>query len=468
RDDRWQRGRQAPALASLAPLGKLAAELVPDLADELAAWWPSAGALDGSLQVQGRWPSMRSQGTLNSAGVRAPAGALKQLRASWRTGDDADAPLSLQLDAQGVQAGTLVLDQLQAQASGSLKQHQLRLQADSPLKPPAWADQLLGPAGSGTRLVLNGRGSWLVQDGGRRWQVQALNLQGGARDGIGGTRPWLQATGLGGELRLDADGAPQALQLNPGRLQLLSTGLAWPAEKGDADIVLERGSGDLTLTDDLGAVTTLGISDLRLALSAHDGLWQFAQGLAGRSIGQMAGAQVLRTSADKRWPGPDATLQGVIESRVSNLGVWGAWVPPGWRLTGALHTTASVGGRLGAPELRGEMTGSALGVRNVLQGVALSDGELAITLGGDKARIERFQFKGGDGTLTLAGDAMLGATPALQLALTAERFRLLGRIDRRIVTSGQARLQLQAAQLKLDGRFQVDEGLIDISQGGAP
>ncbi len=241
------------------------------------------------------------------------------------------------------------------------------------------------------------------------------------------------------------------------------------AERLDADIVLERGGGDLAITDELGQTQGLGLTELRLALSAHDGRWQFAQGLAGRSIGAIAGAQVLQADARQRWPGRDATLQGVLEAQVANLGVWGTWVPPGWRLAGQLHTSASFGGTLGAPQLRGSMRGSGIAVRNLLQGIQLQDGELAIALDGDTARIERLHFKGGDGgTLALSGQATLGATPSATVDLVAERFRLLGRVDRRLLTSGRARARLDAEQLAVDGDFRIDEGMIDISRGGAP
>jgi translocation and assembly module TamB len=518
-DDRWQLTLDAPHLASWAPLGAVLAEIDPDL----AAAWPSAGQLSGQLQVQGRWPAMRTQGELKSQGLRTPSASLAQAQASWRTGDDIDAPLALQLEASGLRAGNQAIDRLTANASGSLKRHTLRFLADSPAKPPAWTENLLGAAGTGTRLDGEARGGWTPAEGGGTWRLADLTVRGGARDARGGSRPWLAANGLSGELRLDRDGAPQSLQLQPGRVQLLTTALNWQAlrwqaaattpaapaqlavqaeletidvakllaraqpqmgwggnltlggridiraaDKVDADIVLSRGDGDLTLTDDLGGVQALGITDIRLALGVHDGLWQFAQGLAGRSIGEMAGAQVVRSTPERRWPAADSPLQGVIESRVANLNIWGAWVPPGWHLSGALRTTASVGGTLGAPELRGEMRGDGLGARNVLQGIHLSDGELAIALGGDKATIERLVFKGGDGQLTVTGGATLGSSPALAVQLAAERFRLLGRLDRRIVASGKADLQLDASRLAATGRFTVDEGLIDISQRDAP
>ena len=526
--ERWQLQWQAPALAALAPLGRLAAELDP----ALAAYWPEAGAMSGDLQANGRWPAWRTRGELQAQGLRKGTLGLQTAQLSWSTGDSADAPLTLRLQASGLTDAEKRLDQLTASLSGSLRQHQLDILLDSPAQPPAWTENLLGPAGTGTRLQISGQGQWLAARPagspadaiGRPpgvWRLQGLQVQGGARDKQGGSRPWLAAQGLGAELQLDAQGRPQSLQLAPGRVQLLDTALRWReaawqagpdgqpgrwdlaaelerfnvaallaraqpnqgwggdlsvgghidvhrSARFDADLVLERLAGDLTLTDDLGATQALGVTDLRLALTAHDGLWQFAQGMAGRSLGEMAGAQVLRTSAGLTWPAADAALQGVVEARVANLGIWGTWVPPGWRLAGQLRTSASFGGSRSAPEVRGEMVGSGLGLRNLLQGVSVSDGDLAITLSGDTARIERFRFKGGDGQLSLSGQATLGAKPAADVSVLADHFRVLGRIDRRLVASGQARLQLDAERLRLDGSFGIDEGLIDLSQGDAP
>ncbi|MGZ5268009.1 MAG: translocation/assembly module TamB domain-containing protein, partial [Caldimonas sp.] len=45
---------------------------------------------------------------------------------------------------------------------------------------------------------------------------------------------------------------------------------------------------------------------------------------------------------------------------------------------------------------------------------------------------------------------------------------MLGRVDRRIVTSGNAALRLDATTLQLDGAFAVDEGLIDFTRSDAP
>ena len=243
--------------------------------------------------------------------------------------------------------------------------------------------------------------------------------------------------------------------------------VATPTPNFRADIVIERVAGDLTVTDELGT-QALGLTDLRVALNADNGVWNFTQALAGKTLGVAAGAVVARTSPQAIWPSADTPIQGVIELQVANLGTWGTWVPPGWRIDGALRTSASIGGRFGAPEYTGEIAGTRLAVRNFLQGVNVSEGDVLISLQGSSARIERFTARAGAGNIRLEGNASLGEAPKAQVKLTADKFQLLGRVDRRIVASGQAQLRLDKETLALDGDFNVDEGLIDFTRSDAP
>ncbi len=537
---------------SQAPSGQLDVELAWPELDRLRPWvaWmqrqagvpadgPLVGAMNGRARFEGRWPALRSNGELKLQRLRAGPLALAQADARWMTGDQAEAPLELTLSAQALELAPWRLDRVQARVSGSLAQHRLELDVEGPARPAAWTEGVLGPLGNGTRLVANAYGSWRALTGASSardampppegpgaasvWQWERLQLRGGARDAPEGTAAWVQATDLAGRVWIDARGRPQAVRAEPGRVQLLATGLRWsvarwarsgataaslatlqlqgeletfdvarllrrmqPAmgwvgdltiggrfdvradDRFDADVVLERLGGDLAVTDELGERLALGLTELRLALGAHDGLWQFAQGLAGERIGQVAGAQLVRTTADARWPHGPSALQGVIEARVDQLGVWGTWLPPGWRLNGRLHTSATLAGRLDEPQLRGRMRGTGLGLRHALHGVNLADGELDIDLQGDTARIQQLRLRGGDGWLTAQGGAELGAQPQLRLQLAAERFRLLGRVDRRIVTSGKADVRLSQRTLQVGGELRVDDGWIDVSRGDAP
>jgi translocation and assembly module TamB len=157
-----------------------------------------------------------------------------------------------------------------------------------------------------------------------------------------------------------------------------------------------------------------------------------------------------------------------MELDVANLGAWGTWIPAGWRLGGHLKTSALFAGRFGAPEVTGNVEGSALSVRNFLEGVNVSDGEVSISLRGDSAHIDRFTAKGGTGSITIEGGAALGAAPSAQLQIQADRFVLLGRVDRRIVISGSAQLGFSGDALSVTGAFSIDEGLVDFTRSDAP
>ncbi len=290
-------------------------------------------------------------------------------------------------------------------------------------------------------------------------------------DWLAGSGPRTQQLDVQAELEPLAV-APLLQRLQPdfgwsGDLQMTGRIVMRQTENFNADIVFERASGDLKVTDDAGT-QPLGLTDLRLGLNAQDGVWSFTQGLAGKQLGVAAGAVVVRTSPQSAWPEASAPLQGVLEAQVANLGTWGPWVPPGWRLGGRLGVTASLGGTFGAPEYTGEMRGSGISVRNLLQGVDVTDGELGITLEGETARIRTFTAKAGDGRVDLSGDATFGGNPRAQLSLLADKFQVLGRVDRRVVASGDARLTLDRDTLQLNGKLRVDEGLFDFTRGDAP
>ncbi|MEY2892766.1 MAG: hypothetical protein RJA98_2674 [Pseudomonadota bacterium] len=517
--ERWSAEIDAPQLASLAPWAAMFSAAPRGPAPALA------GSLQGSAQLQGRWPAVRSSGNLSADTLRWQGSTAQQLQASWQAGSSSDDAINLQLSSGPLRQGNAGLESAQLAITGTLRQHRISGTVESTALPPAWTELLLAapPVAAGTTrhsvAQLDAHGELLshATRGPSGWhgvldaftlrshgptatpllrtQAQALSLdwldtplrlqlQPGRAELLGTAVRWKnvmwQAAGpLGQAPQLDLDGELETLAVAP-LLARLQPDFGWGGDlqvgaqiklrstpQVTADIVFERLRGDLSVTDDAG-VQALGLTDLRLALNAQDHVWSFTQALAGKTVGVAAGAVITRTTPDAPWPGPQSPLSGVFEAQVANLGTWGAWVPTGWRLGGALRTSATLSGRLGAPEYTGEMRGNQLSVRNVLQGVNVSEGEVAIALQGASARIDTFTAKAGAGTLKLEGDASLGETPRADLRLTADKVALLGRVDRRIVTSGNARLLLDATTLGLTGAFKIDEGLIDFSRGDAP
>ncbi len=518
--DHWRVELKADQLGNWAPL----ARLHPALAD----WVPRAGSAQAVATGDGRWPALRTEGSAQLSQVLVGPLSLARANANWRLDTRSpgrgEQPLSLLLDGAGLQLGARRAEQLHAELQGTLAHHSLALSGALPLMPPRAVEQVLGiAAAAGTRLQLRAQGAWRPDaGGGGRWQAQGAQLRVGAWDGRSdSTQPaagWADASGLNAELHFNAAGALLTAHADPGRLRLADAvalrwdavdvdlqgqqpqlqlradiepfaaaplmARAWPAmgwqgdlrlaarvdiragDKVDADIVFERRDGDLHVASGEG-VQLLGLSEFRLAVAAHEGLWVFTPTFRGRSLGEISGQARLQTTADARWPLPNAALSGQLQVQVADIGIWGAWVPPGWHLSGALNGAAALGGTFSKPEYTGQLAGRGLGVRNLLEGVNVSDGQMVIQLDGDKAQVESFTVKGGEGTLKVTGSATFAEAAQARLQIQADRFRVLGRVDRQLSVSGKADL-VMADSLKLDGRLSVDEGLFDASRGGAP
>ncbi len=238
------------------------------------------------------------------------------------------------------------------------------------------------------------------------------------------------------------------------------------------DAQLARTGGDLSVSDVVqdpgGARQALGLTAALLQVHAEGVRWQADAELAGTRLGELSGHWLAEAPSPASLPTADSPLRGTVKAHVADLNVWGAWLPPGWRLGGELRTEFALGGRWGAPRLTGQLTAQQLVIRNALQGVYAHDGDVALRLTGDQAQIERFHILGGNGDLSLTGSANLGAVPVAKLQLQANQFQLLGRIDRKIVASGTAGLQLGAEAIRIDGKLKIDEGLFDLSKGDAP
>lgn len=524
-DDRWRARIDAPSLERLAPLIAVA---TPPGGRAPAV----AGRLQGELDLDGRWPRVRSQGSLQAASLVWPGVRLREAQGRWQLGTAPGAPMTARVTMKDLLLGTgeqvRQVPALSLALDGTAQRHRLALDTQVAAAPPAWADPARSPAPAGgpatgprTALRLRAEGALTLAGDDLRsaagWQGRIEELDArepGARSAL------LHAAGLRLALQGATASRPAAARLEPGRVELLGgalrwSRLSWQGAQGrapaavDADVVLEPlqvvpllarlqpdagFAGDLvvggrlllrtapTLRADLRlqrergdlAVRTaerafaLGLSELRLAVLGEAGRWNAQARVAGRAVGQVDAGVVTRAVGDSPWPSAESPLEGTLRLQVAELGLYDPWLPVGWRVDGQLQADARLGGRLGAPEVRGRLTGQRLAVSNFLQGVRVRDGELAATLDGERARIERFVARAGDGVLRIEGGAELGAKPTALLNVTAERFRALGRVDRLVDVSGGAQVRLDAQRLAVNGRFKVDRGLVDLGRSDAP
>lgn len=430
----------------------------------------------------------------------------------------------LALQVQGQRA-----EFVRAQVDGTLAEHRIDIAGAAALLPPADVLKALGVGTpKGSRLQLQAQGGWRSDGatGGGRWQARLQRLLLGGWDGNNSAAAplqlWAQLRDVDAAFDFAAGGTLKAISAAPGRavfgdvmalrweavsvqfgagpggrtdvqlradiepfrvvplLKRVQSGTGWEGdlrlaarldvragERFEADAVFEREGGDLHINGSEGLLL-MGLTELRLGVVARDGRWTLTPVFRGRSLGEVSGSLQLQASREARVPPSDAPLSGSVQARVADIGIWGPWVPAGWRLGGELRTQVALGGTLKDPRLTGDLSGSKLGVRNLLQGVNIQDGQLALKLDGDRARIEAFTMKSGDGQLAISGEAQLGTEPRLRLVAEATRFRVIGRVDRQAVASGSATLNLSRERGALDGRFRIDEGFFDAGASDAP
>ncbi|MFG6414893.1 translocation/assembly module TamB domain-containing protein [Roseateles sp. DC23W] len=466
-------------VAALGKLGKLAPKAMP------AAVWQLGGSGNATLKA-----------------VSAPNLSVESAKARWALplpGEGGDAPLMLQLEAGGVRQPQVQLKLVKLELQGKRSAHEMKvqlagrvprdpqdlnlgatLQAQGGWDGSAWTGRIarldvaplrpntpatLAASNVALRVGLGDDGLQVSAEPGRaevggafvRWQT--LSWRGGNKpEGRADLQledlavapllaRWQPDFGWGGDLRVTGHAS---LLLN---------------DRLSGEILLERQGGDLHVTDEFGT-RSLGLSDLRLAVNVNDGVWTIAQGLAGRELGSLGGAITLRPTG--LLPDAQTPVEGVLQANVAQLATWGAWVPAGWRLAGRAAAEMQLSGRAGAPQLNGRIEADGLALRHLLYGVDFTEGRFALDLKGQHAELTRLEAKGGDGWLRASGRAELGAQPTAHIELKADKLRVLSRVDRRIVASGEATLDLDDKGLNLVGKLRADEGLIDFTRGDAP
>ena len=480
-----------------------------------------------------------------------PQFKLAKLQWNAHGSTDPQAPLDAAITLVDGQVGVARITHAQATLTGTLAQHQLQVDGDAPVSPPAWLAHLanIGNANA-TRLDALLQGRWqpeavntpawqahlaqfdlraatdpkaaspnaspasaaatasaasaptvvnpnwvhvkpfdlsLSRDAAGDWQT--LRVSAGAAEFAGLTLNWLPsfwsaaaAPGASPHWAVDATLAPFSVAQLLARAQ---PDLGWHGDlqmnaqlhaafDGQWHIAgqLARTGGDLSVSelvqDPTANKQALGLTKASASVKAEGMNWVADADIAGTRLGELTGHWTAESPSPASLPTAGSPLHGNVKAHVEDLNVWGAWLPPGWRLAGELRTDLALSGRWGDPKLTGEITATRLAIRNALEGVYGHDGDVAIRLTGDHAQVERFHLLGGNGELSITGSASLGAAPVAKLALQAKQFQLLGRIDRKIVASGDMALQLGEDAIKVDGKLGIDEGLFDLSKGDAP
>ncbi|MFC7517343.1 translocation/assembly module TamB domain-containing protein [Herbaspirillum sp. GCM10030257] len=408
-----------------------------------------------------------------------------------------DAGLVLDLTARDLRSGDIRLGKVDVAINGSYAQHTVRLGTDGRLR------------GARLDLTLAAQGALRQQKQGFQWDGVVQNLQnkglpefslaapvkldvapghlvlGTARLSFADAHIDVQGIDYS-DGRLRSEGAFSALDIGrvlalqeqiTGTKPPLDTNLvldgSWNvtlADRADGFVLVERRRGDIRLPGPV-ANNALGLNalSLRADLQGQEVVLNARAGT--QQIGSLEGqGKISLQQRDGSWTvSPDAPVNGRVTASIPRLSNLAALAGPRIALNGQVALDVSVNGSLSDPRLSGYINGDRLALTLYEQGVRLNDGTARIVLDNNIVDLRQVMFRGGDGTLTIAGRIPLtNEARDLQATITADKLQLLASPAGQLTVSGQAIAARVNEQLQVTGKFDVDRALFSLPEKSAP
>ncbi|WP_151448253.1 translocation/assembly module TamB domain-containing protein [Lacisediminimonas profundi] len=399
-----------------------------------------------------------------------------------------EAPLQIDLQARSLADGARKLDTLAIAADGSTSRHQISVRA-------AKAQQSLAAAAAGGVESLASSPSWhgTLQrlDSAGRLKARLANpalLQLSAQRQV---VEQLRLEVEGSVIQIDQFAHDERGTVTRGRLQRVELArlleLAGKSSTVATDLVLDgewnltlaqalngraqlrRVSGDVTVLGASQAV--LGLGELQAKLEAVNNRVELTLGAQGRQLGQVAVRAAAQVQSDGGQLGMarNGSISGSARIDMPSIGWAGGLISPLLITEGRLQSDVQLAGTLAAPRLSGQVRGEALRVFVTDPGIDLRQGQLDASFEDDRLLVKNLSFTGGEGMLAVTGPLQFaGGQASGQLDLRATRFGLFNRSDRRIVVSGNSRIELSARAARVRGGFTIDSGLVDIGKTELP
>ena len=238
-------------------------------------------------------------------------------------------------------------------------------------------------------------------------------------------------------------------------------------------VQLKRRAGDVSI-DAARGVAALGITDItaradftggnRLNATLHAQAARIGVIDANVHTTLVARDGVL-TVAD------EAPVSGAIDANIPTLRTTGGLIGPAYLLDGRLALKLTIAGIVAKPTLSGMLTGDALSVTVIDQGVQLKDGIIRIALSENLVDLQQVEFHGASGTLRATGKVRLDQDqPDLTASIIADKLELFASPDRQLQLSGSASVANAGIKggMAIDGKFTVDHALFDLPEQSAP
>ncbi|AHX14487.1 pathogenicity protein [Dyella jiangningensis] len=442
----------------------------------LGDWLPdSAGRLQGTIRVQGRYPKLVVDTNLQGSALSYAGQHIDSLRLLANVPDISRPGGKLDLQTTGVNAGGLAFTQVNVRGDGTAERHNLTLDArGSPLSTDlALSGSLKGSTWNGTLSTLN-----IDLAGLPRWRLQhstALSYNDGAMSlselCLTAGDPLLCAAAKQDKAgNLDASyrlrNLPIALLMSaastakvPMRVEGSLEGdghirrNAAGALSGNASITSSHGSiayadrpdEPLITYNNLAANAQLSPSNQRIDL--HAGLTN-----NGRLDGQVniSGAQ--------------QALAGQVSVHVSNLALLEIFTTEVVNPKGALNANFGLGGTVSQPAVNGHATISDFAAEIPAMGLKLSQGRVAV----NTTDARHFHLDGtvhsGDGNLLLAGNAALGDDAQSVLSVKGSNFKAIDIPAAKVAISPDLAVRHDANGLNITGSVALDSADVNLDK----
>ena len=165
-----------------------------------------------------------------------------------------------------------------------------------------------------------------------------------------------------------------------------------------------------------------------------------------------------------------APIGGNLKIDIPDLTALKNLMPVGQSISGSLKAEATIGGRVGEPQLGGNLNGDNLYYVNRDLGVILDNGSLRSRLSGQQWQIQSLLFKRGNGNINLSGTVGWGGgVPVVDVNAVFDKYGILDKPRRRLTASGNTRLHYDDKNgIILGGSLKVDEGNFGFQKSGMP
>ena len=458
-------------------------------ADKLAMFDPQlSGQIRATATLEGRLSAL--SGNFDAQLSNLSWGEhyrLAGLHASGHLGKGVDGPLVMDARLQSLTAPQLLVTHASLNAQGTRLNHTLKILAKSPAfdvesrliggwhDPSGWSGQVMSLLNRGRHalelkspaklelarqhVVLNNahfdfKGADLI--------LHELAYDGGhiASRGEFTGLPLTYLQGITGQ-----DSEPGNDLTLGGNWQFTAKNLV------NGHIDLWRVRGDVPLSSD--PPTMLGLSRLTLNLKAVNNQLQAQLEAAGSKLGSLkAEAHSMLSVKNGVWGiASSAPLRANLDLSVETL----AWMPRLLDKTetltfdGALKGNVRADGTFSLPNLTGSLNGTRISVALPDQGLRFTGGHFQAKLQNQVLYLNDLVMRGGTGSLKGQGRLeFTGQSPALQLALQADKLEVLSRPDRYLKLSGTGDAAVSGREVRIAASLKADRGLIELPKSDLP